>query len=174
MPQYAPSSLRKIVLKMMQYLPTKLYLRLRYRYVFHRSLHLDNPQAYSEKLQWLKLYYHPKEYISMADKYAVKQMVAGIIGEEHVIPALGCWERPEDIEWERLPRRFVLKTTNGGGNAGVVVCKDKAALDIPATCQRLRRALKQDIWRENREWHYRHIPPRILIHLPPLRRHGTL
>lgn len=43
MPQYAPSSLRKIVLKMMQYLPTKLYLRLRYRYVFHRSLHLDNP-----------------------------------------------------------------------------------------------------------------------------------
>ena len=44
-------SIRKAALRMMQYLPTKLYLRLRYRYVFYRSLHLDNPRAYSEKLQ---------------------------------------------------------------------------------------------------------------------------
>lgn len=155
-------TLKTIVLHLIQYLPTKLYLQLLYRYLFHRRLHLAHPQAYSEKLQWLKLYYHPKEHIDMADKYAVKAIVSKIIGEEHVIPTIGCWERIEDIQWEQLPHRFVLKTTNGGGNEGVIVCQDKDKLNITKTCQRLRQALKQNQWRENREWQYKHIHPRII------------
>ena len=155
-------TIKTTVRHLIQYLPTKLYLRLFYWYLFRRRLHLANPQAYSEKLQWLKLYYHPKENIDMVDKYVVKPIVAKIIGEEHIIPTIGCWERVDDIPWEQLPKRFVLKTTNGGGNEGVVVCRDKDLLDIPKTCQKLRRAMKQNQWRENSEWQYRNIHPRII------------
>ena len=155
-------TIKKIGKTLIQYLPSKLSLQLQYRYLFHRKLHLANPQAYSEKLQWLKLYYHPKEYIDMVDKYAVKSIVAKIIGEEHVIPLIGCWEHVEDIPWGELPNRFVLKTTNGCSNEGVVICRDKGRFDISKACQKLNCAMKQNKWRENREWHYRHVHPRII------------
>ena len=88
-------------------------------------LNLNNPQTFSEKLQWLKLYDRRPEYTTMVDKYAVKKYVSEQIGDQYVIPTLGVWERVEDIDWDSLPQQFVLKTTHTGGSNGVVLCRDK-------------------------------------------------
>lgn len=65
----------------------------------------------------------------MVDKAWAKRYAASIIGEEHIIPTLGVWEHFDNIDFATLPDKFVLKTTNGGGGCGVVICRDKAAFN---------------------------------------------
>ena len=136
----------------------ELYTRVRYCLRLGKKLNLDNPQTYNEKLQWLKLYDHNPLYTQMVDKYAVKQLVAERIGERYVIPTLGVWDRFDDT----LPNQFVLKTTMGGGNSGVVICKDKRTLDIDASKKKLERSLKSLLYKKTREWPYKNVPPRII------------
>ena len=142
--------------------PDKLYLQLLFKQCMGYSLNLDNPQTFSEKLQWLKLYNRKPEYTQMVDKYAVKEYVANIIGIEYIIPTIGVWDRVEDIDFESLPNRFVLKTTHGGGSCGVVICKDKTAFDIDFCKKKLKKSLRQNIYRELREWPYKDVRPRII------------
>ena len=96
-----------------------------------------NPTTFNEKLQWLKVHDRNPEYTKMVDKYAVKDYVSEKIGVEYVIPTLGVWNKPEDIEWDKLPDEFVLKTTHGGGSNGVVICKDKSKLDKQKAVEQL-------------------------------------
>lgn len=143
-------------------LPDKLYLSLLLKARCDYWPHLNEPRTYNEKLQWLKLYNRRPEYTQMVDKYAVKEFVAQRIGEEYVIPTLGIWDRPEDIEWDKLPNQFVLKTTHGGGNTGVVICKDKKNLDKQDVNIKLGKSLKQDLYKTVREWPYKNVPRRII------------
>ena len=136
------------------------FVKRRFRYDMGRELDLENPVTYTEKLQWLKLYDHRPEYTTMVDKYAVKKYVAEKIGPEYVIPVLGVWERVEDIDFDALPDRFVLKTTHDSG--GIVICKDKSKLDIPAARRRLRHFWKRHYYDNNREWPYKDVPHRII------------
>ena len=138
----------------------KRYLEMRYSLSFGHRLRLENPQTYSEKLQWLKLYNHRPEYTTMVDKYAAKKYVADIIGEEHVIPTYGVWNRAEDIEWDKLPKQFVLKTTHDSG--GIVICRDKDKLDKCAAIKILNKGLETDFYAKNREWPYKNVPRRII------------
>lgn len=139
-----------------------LYLKARFRLEMGYSLDLKHPKTFSEKIQWLKLYNRRPEYTTMVDKFAVKDFVADKIGAEYMIPTLGVWETPEEIEWDKLPDRFVLKTTHGGGSGGVVICRDKAKLDKQKVTEKLRAALRQDIAYYSCEWPYKNVPRRII------------
>ena len=140
--------------------PAEQFLAENYRILMGRKLNLDNPKTYTEKLQWLKLYDHRPEYTTMVDKYAAKQYVAEKIGEEYIIPLLGVWDRAEDIDFDTLPDRFVLKTTHDSGS--YVVCKDKSKLDISAARKRMAKFLKRKYYDNNREWPYKNVIPRII------------
>ena len=140
----------------------KMYLKMLFRLKMGYKLDLKNPKTYSEKLMWLKIHDNNPEYSELVDKYAVKAIVAQKIGEQYVIPTLGVWDRPEDIEWDKLPDRFVLKTTHGGGNTGVVICKEKASFDRENAIEKLNKSLKQDIYKTLREWPYKNVPRRII------------
>lgn len=142
------------------YLPDKFYLEILYGILMRKKLNLKNPKTFSEKLQWLKLYDRRPEYVKMVDKAAVKDYVAGIIGDEYIIPTLGVWDRPEDIDWDSLPDQFVLKCTHDSG--GLVICRDKAKLDKAAAMKKLRKSLKQNYYKVWREWPYKDVPRRII------------
>jgi hypothetical protein len=131
-----------------------------YRQVFDKKLDLKNPKGYNEKLFWMKLYDHRPEYTTMVDKYAVKKYVADIIGEEYIIPTIGVWNKPEDIEWEKLPNQFVLKCTHDSG--GLVICRDKEKLDIQSAMNKLRKSLKNNYYKAGREWPYKNVTRRII------------
>lgn len=140
----------------------KLYLTLLFRLKMGYWIDWKNPKTFSEKLQWLKLYDRKPEYTTMVDKYAVKDYVAKIIGKEYIIPTLGVWDRPEDIDWKSLPQKFVLKTTHAGGGSGVVICKDKATFDKDAACAKLKRSLSKCVYKSLREWPYKNVPKKVI------------
>lgn len=143
-------------------LPDRFYIKILFRLKMGYKLNLDSPQTYSEKLQWLKLYNRKPEYTQMVDKYEAKKYVANIIGEEYIIPTLGVWDKFDDINIDKLPDQFVLKTTHGGGNTGVVICKDKSTLDRDAAKKKLDRSLKSDIYKSLKEWPYKNVAKRII------------
>lgn len=145
-----------------EWLPDKLYLQILFFLHFGRFINLKNPKTFSEKLQWLKLYNRRPEYTQMVDKYAVKQYVADKIGTEHIIPTIDVWNRPEDIDFDKLPNSFVLKTTHSGGSSGVVICKDKSKLNIKKAIKKLKKSLKTDLSKSKKEWPYRNVPRKII------------
>ena len=144
------------------WLPDKFYLSCLIKVTCGYWPNWKNPKTYNEKLNWLKLYDRRPEYTMMVDKYAVKDYVSSIIGSEHVIPTIGVWDRPEEINWDVLPNQFVLKTTHGGGNEGVVICMDANTFDRGKAIEKLNKSLKQDIYRKVREWPYKNVPRRII------------
>lgn len=137
------------------------YLKWRYRFIFGKKLNLENPKGFNEKINWLKIYNRNPLYPRLVDKAEVKKIVAERIGEEHIIPTYGVWNRFEDIDFDSLPNQFVLKSTNGGGGSGVVLCKDKATFDKEKARQRLENSMNVN-WKFEREWVYRDVKPRLI------------
>lgn len=151
-----------LFIRFFRWLPDRVYIRVLYRIMMGRPLNLDKPVTYNEKLQWLKLYNRRPEYTTMVDKLAVKEYVARIIGKDFIIPTIAVWENVDDIDWELLPEKFVLKTTHGGGSSGIVICKDKGTLNKRFAIESLRKSMKKDIYRNLKEWPYKGVPKRIL------------
>ena len=151
-----------MVKNFLSFLPDKLYLSLRYRFIMGHSIDWEHPQTFSEKIQWLKVNHRHPKYTTIVDKYAVKDHVTSIIGAEYVIPTLGVWDTPEDMEWDTLPNQFVLKTTHGGGGGGVIICNDKGTFDKKHSIAKLINSLNQDIYLSLREWPYKDVPRRII------------
>lgn len=125
-----------------------------------RKLDLDNPRTFNEKIQWLKLNDHDDRYSGMIDKAAAKEFAARIIGSEHIIPTLGIYNDVNEVDWNTLPERFVLKCTHDSGS--VVVCRDKSAFDWKSVSRQLKRKLKTNYFSRYREWGYKNIEPRLL------------
>lgn len=143
------------------WMPDSWYLQMKYKQCMGYSLNLSNPKTFNEKLQWLKLHDRNPEYTIMVDKYAVRKYIADTIGEEYLIPLLGVWDNPDDIDFDALPNQFVLKCNHNSG-LGMCICKDKAKLDIAKVKAELRKGLKQDYYLTCREWPYKNVKRRII------------
>ena len=137
------------------------YIKKYFECTMGKRLDLENPKTFNEKLQWLKLHDRNPEYVKMVDKYLAKEYVAGIIGKEYIIPTLGVWDRAEDIDFEELPNKFVLKCNHNSG-LGMCICKDKSKLDIPRTRALLNKGLAQNYYLHGREWPYKDVKRRII------------
>ncbi len=138
----------------------ELFICMMFRIRTKRRLNLNNPETFNEKLQWLKLYDRKEIYTTMVDKYAVKDYVAKLIGDEYIIPTIGVWDNPYEIDFDSLPNQFVLKCTHDSGSA--IICKDKARLDKDAVRKKLSKSLKRNYYYHSREWPYKDIPRRII------------
>lgn len=137
------------------------YLSRKYQLYFGQKMDLQNPQTFNEKLQWLKLYNRKPEYTVMVDKYKVREYIAQELGEEYLIPLLGVWDNPDEIDFDALPNQFVLKCNHNSG-LGMCICKDKSELDISKVKVELRKGLKQDYYLTGREWPYKDVPRKII------------
>lgn len=142
-------------------LSDKAFLKFEYRARIGEKLDLKNPKTFNEKLQWLKLYYRQPRLVQLVDKVAVRDWVAQTIGEEYLVPAIGVWESPEEIDFEALPEKFVLKCNHNSG-LGMCICTDKAKLNIPEVKAGLQKGLGQNYYLHGREWPYKNVPRRIL------------
>lgn len=145
---------------LIRYIPDSIWIRLQFRRKFGRWPNLKNPRTFSEKIQWLKLHDRNPLYSKLVDKYEVKRIVAKKIGEEYIIPTLGVWDEFDDIDFEKLPRQFVLKCTHDSG--GLVVVKDKLKMDVKTARKVINRCLKMNYYWALREWPYKNVKPRII------------
>ena len=123
---------------------------------------IDNPRSFNEKLQWLKLYNEDPLLTKCADKYLVRDYVKEKIGEEYLIPLLGVWDSPDEIDFDKLPEQFVLKVNWGSGQN--IIVKDKSKLDIEEAKAKLREWLKphSNHYYFGFEWCYKNIQPKII------------
>lgn len=124
-------------------------------------LNLENPRSFNEKLQWLKLYDRNPIYTNMVDKVEAKKLVASIIGEEYIIPTIAVYNGVDEIDWDALPERFVMKCTHDSG--GIVICKNKSELDRHQAVQTMIKGLNRRYFWQNREWPYKNVRPRIIV-----------
>lgn len=138
----------------------ELYIKVSFRINHGRWPDLKNPKSFNEKLQWLKLHDKHDEYTKMVDKIDAKQYVASKVGEQYLIPTIGTWDSVDEIDWNALPKQFVIKATNDSG--GVVVCKDKSHLDIEGAKRVLSDRGGHDYYIVSKEYPYKNVPSRFI------------
>lgn len=141
-------------------LQDKPYLKLVYFAKMGKKLNLDNPKTFNEKLQWLKLNDRKPEYSICVDKYAVRSYIAQTIGEKYLIPLIGVYDNVTEIDWDNLPKQFVLKCTHGTGSN--IICLDKDKLDIKHAENMLKKWLSKNFYWYGREWPYKNVKPKII------------
>jgi hypothetical protein len=144
----------------LRFLPDEIYVKLYYRVHVKRKLNLDNPKTLNEKLNWLKFNDRNPFYAVVVDKYANRDYVTDLIGEEYMVPLLGVWDHFDDIEFDKLPEKFVLKCNHDSG--GLVICTDKSKLDRKKAKKKIEDSLKCKFYLVGREWQYKHVKPKII------------
>lgn len=142
-------------------IPDEQYIKRMYKAKLGKELNLNEPKTFNEKLQWIKLFDRKPEYTTMVDKYLAKDYVANIIGNEYIIPTIGVWEKAEDIDFDNLPNKFVLKTTHDSGGIKIVD-KSSAEYNEKELKKFFRKRLKRSLYSITREWPYKNVKPRII------------
>lgn len=136
------------------------YIARLYKKAFKRDLNLIDPKTFNEKLQWLKLNYRDPAMAICADKYAVrgylKNMGFGYLLNE----VLAVYDNAEDIDFSKLPERFVLKASHGSG--WNILCENKAEYSWSAWRKVMDSWLHQNLYVYGREWVYKEMKPRII------------
>lgn len=141
-------------------LPDELYLRLLYLKCHGRFLNLRQPRTFNEKLQWYKLHYRDPLMVTLSDKLAVRGYLEAR-GHGHLLNELyGVYDRPEEIDFDSLPERFVLKATHGSNMN--IICRDRKHLDLEKSCAEMRNWLASDYYLSGRQWCYKGIRPRLI------------
>ena len=149
---------------LLNFLSDESCIKLLYLAKMNKKLDLNNPKTYNEKIQWLKLYDRRDIYIKMVDKHDAKEYVENIIGKHYIIPTIGLYNSFEEIDFDKLPNQFVIKTTHDSG--GVVVVKNKNKFlseEYENGKNKINNSLKNNYYYYWREWPYKNVKPRVIV-----------
>ncbi len=135
----------------------KLLFRLKQGY----PLNTERPVTYNEKLQWLKLNDRNPLIPKCVDKYLVREYLKENGFEELLNELYWHGFDPEEIPFDELPERFVIKVTHG--STFNIIVKDKNDLDKKKTIATLRKWLKTQYIPCYGEWFYGIERPRIIV-----------
>lgn len=141
-------------------IPTKQYLKIQYRGKFKKKLNFKNPKTYAEKIQLLKISNFDNSLSKLVDKYEVRKYIGEKIGEEFLIPLIGVYNSPDEIDFSKLPNQFVLKCTHD--SQSVVICWDKNDFNIEDAKKKLFSNLQKNAYNYSREYFYKELPRRII------------
>lgn len=147
---------------LLSWVPDKPYLYVQYFLKLGYALHLKKPRLYNEKLQWIKLHDRDARYHQFVDKLAVRDYVREAVGEAYLIPALAHYDRAADIDWNKLPEKYVLKCTHGS-SCNIVQNGAVGGEEIQRQRKMIPGWMGRDWFWLSREWAYRGVKPRILI-----------
>ena len=128
--------------------------------VFPPLLHLKRPRTFNDKIIYLKTRVRYEDASQYVDKIRARDYVANVCGSKYLVPLLGVWKSAEEIDYNALPRQFVLKTNHGSGMN--ILCHDKKKLDIQYANHELNRWLATDYSNFGHEYQYKGIKPRVL------------
>lgn len=135
-----------------------------YKHCTGEDLDWSNLRTFSEKMQWAKLFDRDQRKVVCADKYAVRKWVGDRIGEEYLIPLVGVYKKYSEIDFQKLPERFVIKTNRASGDTLIV--KNKSRMTLAEKLEMKRKmtiAQSIDYGAVLLEWHYSQITPPLII-----------
>ena len=127
---------------------------------YGRKLNWETPRAFTEKITVAKVYGASQIKTRLADKYLVREWVASKVGEKYLVPLLGVYDSFDEIDFDSLPEKFVMKCNHDCGS--VKIC-DKSNLDIRALRKHYQFYLKRNFAWLAYELHYNNIKPKIII-----------
>ena len=134
--------------------------RLKHFYKFHKMPNYEHPTDINEKINWVKFYGDTSQWPDLADKYKVRQYVESLGLGDILVALYGHWDKASDIDWDSLPKEFVLKVNNGCGD--VLICRDKEALDKKAVVATYDRLVSKKYGDITGEPHYAKIKPCVI------------
>ena len=150
------------MLRKMRFLPPKIYAHFLYEYYTGKKLNLENPQEFNEKIQWYKVFYHPKILNTLVDKFAVRAFVEEKIGKQYLNEMYGVYTNANEIPFNELPNQFVIKATHASSYNLIV--SDKNKLNQAKAVKKLNKWLnKNQYYRTGQEWAYKDVQPRLLV-----------
>lgn len=141
-------------------LSDEVFIKKKFSVLTGVELNLENPRTFNEKINWLKINNRQAVYTRMVDKYEAKKYVSERIGDAHIIPTIGIWKDFDDIYFDDLPDRFVLKCTHDSGS--VIVCQNKALFNRKWAKEKLEQSLNRNYYFDSREWPYRNVKRKII------------
>lgn len=157
-------STRFAILRAFSWVPDSIMLRVQYRIKCGRWPNFKHPKRYTEKLQLYKMKYRNPIMFQCVDKYEVRKYVENKGLGDILIPVIGVYDDIQNIPFNDLPQKFVLKTTDGSGGNNVLVCKDKKNLDLEKSVEKINGWKNLKDYNPGREWAYSGIQKsRILI-----------
>jgi len=150
------------ILKLISRISPRLNTQLLYHRRYGKWLDLKHPETLSQKVLWLKFnsYRNNPLVNQCVDKYAVREYIKRQGCEEILIDLLGVWTNPDDIDFDKLPDKFVLKS-NYFCHLNIIVT-DKSKLDIPATRKTLHEWMHNNDHLIRSEMQYDKTPRKII------------
>ena len=153
--------LRFKIIKLFNFIPDKTMLKIQYFIKLKRILNLKKPIRYTEKIQWYKLNYRNPVMCKCVDKYEVRDYVSSK-GLSSILNILyGVYNSFDEIDFDVLPEKFIIKTTNGSGTN--YICKDKSKLDKTELAKVISQFFKEADASAGREWAYNGGIPKVII-----------
>ncbi len=160
-----PNKIRRFALRhlrKMRSLPPKIYAKIHYEHFSGKKLDLDNPQDFNAKLEWYKVFFRPKILNTLADKFEVRKFIEDTIGKQYLNELYAVYDNPEDIDFDALPNKFIIKANHTNGHNLIV--KNKEDLDRKKVIKKFKKWLdKNQYYRRGQEWAYKDIKPKIII-----------
>lgn len=156
---------KKFILKLMSlgffnWLGDELFCKWKFELVLGYKPNFREPSTFNEKINYLKLYATDSSMARYVDKFEVRSYIEEKIGSQYLVPLIAKYDSVEDITWQNLPNRFVLKCSSGSG--GNVICKNKVELDIKKEKEKLKYYCNYNYYYVNRERQYKNIKPCIV------------
>ncbi|PWJ36992.1 teichuronopeptide biosynthesis TupA-like protein [Fibrobacter succinogenes subsp. elongatus] len=155
--------LRLAILNFLSFIPDEWMIKIQYRIKTGRKLNLQNPQRFTEKMQWYKLFYRDPLMKTCVDKYDVRGYIKSLGLEAILNECYGVFDNAEDVDFNQFPQKFVLKDTLGGGGTSVIICNNKTEANLKNYRVQMRRWIHSSTGKNfGREWVYENRKHRII------------
>lgn len=146
-------------------LPPRLNVIAGYAQAHYRLPNLKNPQTFTEKIAWRKLYERDPRLPDLVDKIRVKDIMAERFGRDFVIPTLQIYNAIEELDFSKSPLSqppYVIKV-NHGSDMNIFVRAGDASLNPKMIRKKLAKFLKFNYAALAQEWAYAKVRPRIFV-----------
>lgn len=157
--------LRHRLMRLGKFLPDSLMISLQYKILLGRWPNLKNPKRFTEWIQWYKIHYRDPKMLRCVDKYEVRGYIEEKGYGKYLNELYQICDVAEEIDFYKLPQKFVIKTTSGGNGDNVLIVKDKSKLNIKETIETVNSWLFKNYSDTSREWAYSEAAknPKIIV-----------
>lgn len=152
--------LKNIYRAIIKRLPTKIVLNIENFRGYKRLLKSNRIEYFGEKIQWIKLNGNLERYRDLVDKYKVREFIKNKVGEKYLTEIIDVFDSTSEIDFDKLPEKFVLKLNTGSGYN--IICSNKQELDKEKTIRQLNKWLKEDYTKIKKEPQYKNIDKKII------------
>jgi len=138
----------------------KKAVNMKWNRFYRRKFPWKNPRTLDEKMTWLSVMTDTSKWTEYSDKYEVRKYIESLGLKDILTECYGVWDRAEDIDFNNLPDKFVVKCTHDCGST--IVIRDKSKMNKQEVVDFLQAHLDVNYGYEWCELHYTKIKPRVI------------